>query len=166
MLRSIVTAPPSSFKREITMKNNNILRCASLAAVFFTAAGVAHASVDPSPKPGGVFRLKPGVYVAKGETCEAPSDASVRQYDGKGIGTAHTSDCKAIVRARKGTRYTVDQACHAADPGVRPGRTVRQQIRVQDALTFTQTIAGASTTYRYCPVYQLPAALRSRAELK
>lgn len=120
----------------------------------------AVASVDTSPKPGGVYRLKPGIYVAHDMTCEAPPNAAIRQYDGRGIATAHTHACKAKIRGRKGNRYTVDQSC--IDAGSGPGRRFveRQQVTVRDALTFSQTVRGSGTTYRYCPVYQLPAGLR------
>lgn len=42
---------------------------APIAALL--AAGAAFASVDTSPKPGGVYRLKPGIYVAKGDSCRS-----------------------------------------------------------------------------------------------
>jgi len=39
----------------------------------------------------------------------------------------------------------------------------RQQVTVADALTFKQTIGKDAATYRYCPVYELPADLRKAA---
>lgn len=140
-----------------------IKRWQSPALLLFTMLGLAasaFASVDTSPKPGGVYQLKPGIYVAQGSSCEAPANAAIRQYDGRGLGTAHSHACKASVRARKGRRFTVDQSC--IDAGAGPGRREieRQQVLVRDALTFTQTIGAAATTYRYCPSYQLPPGLR------
>ena len=44
---------------------------ASLLAML--AATGASASVDTSPKPGGVYRLKPGIYVARGADCRSPA---------------------------------------------------------------------------------------------
>lgn len=136
------------------------------AVLLGTALGwgsAAVASVDTSPPPGGVYRLKPGVYVARDATCEAPPNAAVRQYDGRGIHTAHTRACRASVRSRRGNRYTVDQTC--IDAGTGPGRRFveRQRVVVHDALTFTQVLGGSATTYRYCPVYQLPPDLRKAA---
>jgi hypothetical protein len=113
----------------------------------------ASASVDTSPKPGGVYRLKPGTYVADTASCEAPVNAAIRKYDGRGIATPEHRACKARVLSRKGNRYIVDQSCIDAD-------AERQQVLVHDALTFTQTIRGRSATYHYCPVYQLPPSLR------
>jgi hypothetical protein len=124
------------------------------------ASGFAMASVDTTPPPGGVYRLKPGIYVAKGSDCASPANAAILQYDGKGLSGAHSRACKATVRSRKGSRYTVDQSCIDAGAGPAPRSVQRQQVAVQDALTFTQTIKGRATSYAYCPVYQLPAALR------
>jgi hypothetical protein len=116
----------------------------------------AVASVDTSPKPGGVFKLKPGIFVAEGTRCEDAPNAALRRYDGRGIATAHTRACKARILSRKGSRFSVVQTC--IDAGAGPGRrfSERQQIQVRDALSFTQTIQGAGATYRYCPAYQLP----------
>jgi hypothetical protein len=141
------------------MKTSVIARMGIVAALF-GAAATAWASVDTSPKPGGVYRLKPGIYVAQDSPCETAPNAAIRKYDGKGIGTAHTHACKAAVRSRKGDTYVVDQTC--IDAGMGPGKrfTERQRIRVQDALTFTQSAGRDGTTYRYCPAYQLPAGVR------
>lgn len=133
-------------------------RFALIIAVL--VAGQATASVDTSAPPGGVYRLKPGIYVAEGTACGAPANAAIRQYDGKGISTAHTRACKAAVRSRKGSTYTVDQSCIDAGAGPAPRFVQRQQVRVHDALTFTQTIKGNATRYGYCAPYQLPADLR------
>lgn len=137
---------------------------ALLLAALLGIITAVQASVDDSPKPGGVYRLKPGIYVAQGSDCASPANAAIRQYDGRGIGTAHTRACKATIRARKGNRYTVDQSCIAAGAGPAPRETQRQQVWIRDALTFTQTIGRDATTYRYCPVYQLPPDLRKAAQ--
>ncbi len=127
------------------------------------AVSTAGASADTSPKPGGVYKLKPGIYVAEGSECGSPANAAIRQYDGKGISTAHTRECKAVVRKRKGSNYTVDQSCIDAGAGPAPRRVERQQVAVADALTFKQTIGKDATTYRYCPTYELPADLQKAA---
>lgn len=138
-----------------------ILRKLYIATIaVLAAAASAHASVDTSPKPGGVYKLKPGIFVEQNTDCGSPSNAAIRQYDGKGISTAHTRACKATVRSRRGKTYTVDQSCIDAGAGPAPRFTQRQQIVVQDALTFTQVIKGERATYRYCPVYQLPKDLQ------
>ena len=128
------------------------------------AAAHASASVDTSAPPGGVYRLKPGIYVATGSDCASPANAAIRQYDGKGISTAQSHACKAVVRARKGRIYTVDQSCIDAGAGPAPRIVQRQQIMVRDALTFTQTIRGNATRYGYCAPYLLPAGLRKAAQ--
>lgn len=133
---------------------------ARLALAGACAACGAWASADTSPRPGGVYRLKPGIYVAGDMGCAAPPNAAIRLYDGKGIGTAHTSACKAKVRKRRGNTYTVDQSCIDAGAGPGPRFVQRQQVVVRDALTFTQVIGRSRTTYRYCPVSDLPPGLR------
>lgn len=132
-----------------------------MLALTLGTASAALASADTSPKPGGVYRLKPGIYVAKGSDCGAPPNAAIRQYDGKGLSTAHTRACKVTVKSRKRSTYTVDQSCIDAGAGPAPRVVQRQQVTVQDALTFTQVIRGDRTTYQYCPVYQLPKDLQN-----
>lgn len=126
----------------------------------------ASASVDTSAPPGGVYRLKPGIYVAKGSDCAAPANAAILAYDGKGLSGAHSRACKVTVRSRKASRdvsrYIVDQSCIDAGAGPAPRSTQRQQVAVRDALHFTQTIKGRATSYAYCPVDQLPKGLISR----
>jgi hypothetical protein len=129
--------------------------------VLLLACVPASASVDTSAPPGGVYRLKPGIYVAKGSDCASPANAAIRQYDGKGIGTPHTRACKAQVRTRRGNVYTVDQSCIDAGAGPAPRVVQRQRVTMHDALTFTQTINGNATHYAYCPIDQLPRALRT-----
>jgi hypothetical protein len=139
------------------------LAALGLAALLAAPAG---ADVDRSPKPGGVYKLKPGIFVAKDTPCESPPNASIKRYDGKGISTAHTRACVARVLSKRksgyGSVYRVSQSC--IDAGSGPGKrfTERQTVDVPDALTFTIKSQG-DTTYRYCPVYQLPAGLRDAA---
>lgn len=132
-----------------------------LAASF--VAGGAVASVDPSPKPGGVYRLKPGIFVAKGSTCADPANAAVLAYDGKGLSGAHSRSCRARVLSKRGGTFVVAQSCIAAGAEPAPRVVQRQTVSVQDALDFTLRTTGPATAYRYCPSYQLPAGLRSAA---
>jgi len=137
--------------------------CLGLAA-FAAGAGPSAASVDTSPKPGGVFRLKPGFYVQKGVDCGSTPNAAIRRYDGRGISGAHTRECRARVVSRRGSRVTVDQSCIDSGAGVAPRTIERQVIDVADALTFTVRRPGHATTFRYCPTYLLPADLRGGAK--
>ena len=43
--------------------SNILLAIGTLAGATIAVAPAAVASVDPSPRPGGVYRLKPGIYV-------------------------------------------------------------------------------------------------------
>jgi len=124
------------------------------------AASGAVASVDRSPAPGGVYRLKPGFYVAQGASCRDPANAVLRRYDGRGISGAHTRACRVRILSRRGDRLTVDQSCIDAGAGPAPRTSERLTVTVHDALTVTVATRGAGTTYRYCPIDQLPADLR------
>lgn len=124
------------------------------------AAVPATASVDRSAPPGGVYRLKPGIYVAQGSGCQQPANAAIRQYDGRGISTAHSRACQAKIATRKGGAFSVIQSCLDAGAGTARRFTERQTIRVHDALTFDQGVGTAKTRYAYCPPHELPLDLR------
>jgi hypothetical protein len=134
-----------------------------LATTILTGAGAAVASVDTSPKPGGVYRLKPGIYVRKDTACASAPNAAIRQYDGRGISTPHTRACRARILSRRGDRYEVTQSCIDAGAGPAPRFVERQTVAIRDALTFTIKTRGPSVEYRYCPAYMLPAGMRATA---
>lgn len=145
------------------MRPHNSLRAAIAIAAAGMIAASASASVDTSRKPGGVYLLKPGIFVAKGSSCREPANAAIRQYDGKGISTAHSRSCVARILSRRGSTYEVSQSCIGAGAGPAPREVERQTIAIQDALTFSVGRGRAATTYRYCPIDQLPADLRNQA---
>ena len=132
-----------------------ILIMASMAPV------VAGAEVDTTPGPGGVFHLKPGVYVAKGQPCGDPANAAIRVYDGKGIRGSATHDCVARIVRQVGNRFTVDESCKDAPTGAGKRMTERQIVTVSNAIEFAIDKRGDVTTFRYCPVYQLPGSLKN-----
>lgn len=127
-------------------------------------ASLGLASADPSSATEGVYALKPGIYVAEGGNCAAPPKGALRQYDGSGIRSISTRDCRAAVREHEGKHYTVDQTCLDASVGVGRRFVQRQQIDVHDTLSFTQAHGKESATFRYCPPEQLPPALRKAFE--
>ncbi len=131
------------------------------ALALVTIASAAAASVDTSPKPGGTYRLKPGIYVQRGVACASAPNAAIRQYDGRGISSAHSRSCRVHVLSRRGTRYEVVQSCIGAGSGPAPRFSERQAVTVQNALTFTLRTRGNGTAYRYCPAYMLPADLQA-----
>ena len=134
-----------------------------VASLAIGTAAMACASVDSSPAPGGVYRLKPGIYVAKGSSCGSPANAAIRRYDGRGISSAHSRACRATILARRGISARVSQSCVGAGSGPAGRFVERQTVTVPDALTFSLQTRGPATTYRYCPSYQLPADLRQAA---
>lgn len=124
---------------------------AATLALSALAASPCRASDAAAPKPGGVYPLTPGMYVAEGSDCASAANAALRQYDGKGIGSAHTHACRVKIRTRTGDTYVVDQSCIDAGVGPAPRSSERQTIQVSDARTFVQTVGKDATTYHYCP---------------
>ncbi|KJV32520.1 hypothetical protein VI08_12355 [Luteibacter yeojuensis] len=133
------------------------------AGLLATASAAATSS---APKPTGVYHLIPGIYVAKGTDCASPPNAAIKQYDGKGISTAHTRECVATVASQKaagkGATYEVSQTC--VDAGAGPGKpyTEKQTVDVKGPGRFAIT-SQDPTVYHYCPVARLPPELRSAA---
>src|SRR3546814_17729187 len=74
----------------------------------------ASASVDSSPKPGGDYRLKPGLYVQKDVTCANAPNAAIRRYDGRTISDANSQGFRDRFLNRKGDRYKVLESCVGA----------------------------------------------------
>lgn len=142
-------------------------RATLATAILSVAASLlvtsASASVDTSPRPGGVYRLKPGIYVQQGVDCGSPPNAAIRQYDGRGISDPHTRACRARVLAHKGNRFTVVQSCIDAGAGPAPRVSEKQVVTIEDALTFSIRTKGPGIGYRYCPANMLPAELRGAA---
>lgn len=139
------------------------LRPITLTAFLIAVAGplIANAEVDTSPKPGGVFKLKPGVYVSQGQSCADPANAALRIYSGKGIRGSATHDCVARIVKARNNRFTVDQSCIDTPAGTGKRAIERQTITVSNALEFVLENGGHSSTYHYCPTYELPDWLRS-----
>lgn len=129
-------------------------------SVYCLTSGCALASVDNTPKPGGVLPLKPGVFVAKGQQCADPANAGIRIYDGKGIHGSATHACVAKIVKQTGKRYVVDQSCIDTPAGDGPRRVARESILIQDALTFIAGEGLKTTSFTYCPVSELPSWLK------
>lgn len=141
------------------MRTRTFLAIATLAGATVVAPGWSR--IERSPPAAGVYPLKHGIYVSGRQGCGAPPNAVIRQYDGRGISDPHSAACRVRVVARRGSTFVVDQSCVGAGVGPAPRFTERQTITVRDARTFSLKIRGNSTTYRYCPIDQLPADLRS-----
>jgi hypothetical protein len=141
------------------------IRITAAAAFFISvAATAAAASVDTSPPPGGVYRLKPGIYVRSDNECGSPANAAIRRYDGSAISDAHSRACRVHVLTRRGRQYQVEQSCIAAGTGPATRVTERQTVTVSDALTFSLRTRGPAQAFRYCAIYQLPRKLRGAAK--
>lgn len=103
------------------MKVRRVFLFVAVGVAFGGLAVSTSASVDPTPKPGGVYRLKPGFYVQKGVNCASAPNVAVRQYDGHGISDAHTRACRARIVSGSGNRFVVEQSCvnSGAGPALR-----------------------------------------------
>ena len=128
----------------------------SQALILLCMSFNVFASTDNSPHPGGVFTLKPGVYVAEGQTCHDPASAGLRQYDGKGIKGSATHSCVAKVISRENNRYTIDQSCIDTAKGPGPRTNETQTVVVINALKFQWGENKQATIYNYCPTQELP----------
>ena len=129
----------------------------AIALIALTAAVPSVASVDTSPKPGGVYRSEPGMYVQTGKRCASAPDVAIRQSDGHSISTAHTRACLARILSRNGVRNTVTQSCIDAGAGPASRSVEWQTLAVSDAATSTMATRGSQTTYRHCPADMIPA---------
>jgi hypothetical protein len=136
--------------------NGLVLRGMALFVAFGALTSGAFASADRSPPPGGVYRLKPGVYVAKGTACGNAPNVAIRRYDGVGISDPHTHACRANILSQRGSSFVVSQSCVDAGVGSAPRAVERQTVDVHDALTFSLATKGPKIGYRYCPSYMLP----------
>ena len=124
------------------------------------AASPGGASVDTSPKPGGVYRLKPGIYVQKDVDCASAPNAAILRYDGRGLSGAHSRACRVRVLSHRGSTYVVSQSCIDAGAGPAPRTEERQTVAVRDALDFSLHTRGSERAFRYCPSYMLPEGVR------
>jgi hypothetical protein len=136
-----------------------IHRIGLLALVLSTGAA---ASVDTTARPGGIVPLKPGIYVAKGSTCQDPPNAAIRDYDRRSFSTSSSRACRARVTSRRGTTYRISQSCMDAGTGPAPRTADRFVVSVENALAFKLSRGSATTQYRYCPSYQLPKGIVPR----
>ncbi|UPG87639.1 hypothetical protein L2Y94_09885 [Luteibacter aegosomatis] len=135
-------------------------------AVMLGVAGMppVQASTATSPKASGIYPLVPGIFVVRGTDCGSPPNAAIKLYDGKGLGTAHTSACAAhVISTRKtkaGTSFDVSQTCNDEGDGSGKPFTEKQTIVVRDATHFSMPGTNGGK-YDYCPVDALPDDLRS-----
>src|SRR3546814_11465174 len=75
-----------------------------LALVALAVGMPASASVDSSPKLGGVYWLKPGLYVQKYVACAHAPNPAIWREDGGAISDAHSRGCRARALNRKISR--------------------------------------------------------------
>src|SRR3546814_2357749 len=114
---SLVTVASGSTIKRRRYLLSHIRFLSGLALVALAVGMPASASVDSSPKPGGVYRLKPGLYVQKDVACAHAPNAALRRYDGRAISDAHSRGCRARVLHRNGDHNTVTQPSFHARAG-------------------------------------------------
>src|SRR3546814_10834324 len=93
---SLVTVASGSTIKRRRYLLSHIRFLSGLALVALAVGMPASASVDSSPKPGGVYRLKPGLYVQKDVACAHAPNAAIRSEE-------HTSELQSLMR----TSYAV-----------------------------------------------------------
>src|SRR3546814_6546207 len=108
---SLVTVASGSTIKRRRYLLSHIRFLSGLALVALAVGMPASASVDSSPKPGGVYRLKPGLYVQKDVACAHATNAAIRRYDGRAISDAHSRGCSASVLTHTAHRQTDMQQC-------------------------------------------------------
>lgn len=104
--------------------------------------------------------LTRGVYVLSSMSCADPAFAGLRTFDGRGLASAHSRECRATVVASSGSVYTVDNDCIDAGAGPAPRSTERLVIAIAGPAKFAIRSGTSSDHYRLCPRDELPASLR------
>ena len=74
------------------------------ACVLALLAGPAMADTLP---------LRHGAYVTVGTDCKDPPNVALRTYDGAGIGSSKSNDCRPRVVSRQGNVFEIEQSCRA-----------------------------------------------------
>lgn len=144
--------------------NRSIAWVAAAILIGIVGAPAAQAGAATTPKASGVYPLAPGIFVLHGTGCGDPPNAAIKLYDGKGLGTAHTSACVAHVTATKktkdGTAFAASQTCNDEGDGSGKPFTENQSVVVDKPTRFFVPDKHGDE-YDYCPVDQLPDGLRS-----
>ena len=105
--------------------------------------------------------LNSGIYVSESQTCADPAFAGLKMFDGQGIASAHTHACHAVIVARTGRRYTLDNSCLSAGDGPADRSTERLVIDIASPQTFSIVASDqALVPYRLCKPSDLPVSLR------
>ena len=98
--------------------------------------------------------LTPGVYVLAGTTCENPSNAGWRVYNGQGLSGSATRACRSTIVKQEGDTYTIRNSCENTYDGSRTPNTVA--VTIPDQVHFTLN----GQQFESCPMAQVPAELR------
>ena len=139
------------------MNRKTVVRGGMSALALLMVPARVLGSEDTTPKPGGVYRLKPGIYAPTRLPCGSAPIPTLRIYDGAAIHDASTRSCRTTVRARVRDSYSVVQSCFVNGRVPRRATMERQTIVLADALSFSVGVDGRRTSYRYCPTYMLPS---------
>lgn len=130
-----------------------------LIAIAFAASALL-GGLSPYSFAADTLPLKRGIYVDASQTCQDPANAGIRQYDGKGLSTAHTHGCVLQVQGKKGTTYTVAQRCIDAGAGPAPFVNERMEVTVVNAGKFVLKQRKTATAFNHCSPSELPPGLK------
>ena len=98
---------------------------------------------DPLGEYAGALPIPTGFWVAAGDDCDDPANASWRVYDGVGLFGAQSRSCRIVDVAPDGTRYVIEQTCTATYDGSE--QTYRDTVEVQAPRRFGLIEDGDST---------------------
>lgn len=116
--------------------------------------------ISPCSFAADTLPLKHGIYVDASQTCQDPANAGIKQYDGKGLSTAHTHGCVLQVQGKKGTTYTVAQRCIDAGAGPAPFVNERMDVTVVNPGKFVFKQGKTATAFNHCSPSELPPGLK------
>lgn len=125
---------------------------ARLLATWIVLAAAPAVAADVLP-------LARGTYVQADTPCADPPFAAIRDYDGRGLPTPHSRDCRARILSQRGGSYRVANDCIGAGEGPAARDVERLTIRPLSRTRF----AMSGITFRLCPGERLPTSLRLRA---
>ena len=104
----------------------------------------------------GLPALQHGIYVAKPYPCKGAPNAAIRQWDGKGLSGAHSSQCTTRVLSRTGATYKLSTSCAAMGDGTPDSSGFKDVLtltrRSMVSFDLIQPTATEQLAFRWCSV--------------
>jgi hypothetical protein len=120
-----------------------------VAMVAMSLLGWSHSAAAAD-----VLPLAHGDYVLASVPCKAPPFAAMMNFDGRGLGGPHVSQCVTKILTHAAGRYTITTSCQAAGDGTPIPRAISSQdltIVSPKHVILQNSQAGAEALdYRWC----------------